>query len=255
MNLSNTHRAACVWLLGLVVPALGENSPQVAPATTDAALPAAVDLRPKFADFGLAPRSQGRRNTCSVFTTVGALEFAASRRAAAGKPLSVEYLNWACNQVIGNKTQDRGQFFHHLLQAFQEYGVCAAADMPYGRRFDPELAPAPEVVAKARELVAGGLAIHWIRPLTKEQGLSDEQFREVKTVLAQGWPVAAGSDHSRLLVGYQDDAAQPGGGTFVTKDSGAGGYGQVTYEFVRTRVGDAFWVESAQTPAAASAGS
>ncbi len=76
------------------------------------------------------------------------------------------------------------------------------------------------------------------------QGLSDAQFAEIKRVLAAGWPVAAGSDHSRLLVGYRDDATAPGGGVFSTKDSGVGRFDEVSYEFVKTRVADAFWVES-----------
>ena len=59
-----------------------------------------------------------------------------------------------------------------------------------------------------------------------------------------GWPVAAGSDHSRLFVGYQDDPGQPGGGTFVTMDSALGKFASVSYEFAITRLGDAFWAES-----------
>lgn len=243
---------ALPWVV--VGTAWGDHSPQDAapPAQT---LPTAVDLRPQFTAWGLVPHSQGRRNTCSVFTTAAALEFAASKQAGQGRPLSVEYLNWAANQVIGNQTHDRGQFFHHLLAGFERYGACPEADLPYHHRFDPAVAPTPEVEAKARELAAAGLVVHWIRPLTHEQGLSDGQFHEVRAVLAHGWPVAAGSNHSRLLVGYRDDEGQPGGGEFVTKDSGEGGWGQVTYEFVKTRVGDAFWVEAPARPAAPPAGS
>jgi len=85
--------------------------------------------------------------------------------------------------------------------------------------------------------------VHWIRPWSKDGGLTDKQFGEIRQTLAAGWPVCAGSDHSRLLVGYVDDAKQPGGGLFITRDSGLGDYGTVSYEWVRKHVYDLFWVE------------
>ena len=63
-------------------------------------------------------------------------------------------------------------------------------------------------------------------------------------MLAKGYPVAAGSSHSRLLVGYADDPGQPGGGFFLTKDSGKAAFDLVTYDFAKTKVGDVFWVEA-----------
>ncbi len=48
-----------------------------------------------------------------------------------------------------------------------------------------------------------------------------------------------------LLVGYADDAAKPGGGAFLTLDSAVGGWSEVDYSFVKTRVNDAFVVEFA----------
>ena len=34
-----------------------------------------VDLRPRFRQFGLRPKTQGRRGTCSVFATCGVCEY------------------------------------------------------------------------------------------------------------------------------------------------------------------------------------
>ncbi|MBI5361598.1 MAG: hypothetical protein HZA53_00375 [Planctomycetes bacterium] len=42
---------------------------------------------------------------------------------------------------------------------------------------------------------------------------------------------------------YRDDPAAPGGGVFLTLDSGVGAFAEVDYEFARTRVNDAFVVE------------
>ena len=73
--------------------------------------------------------------------------------------------------------------------------------------------------------------------------MTDKQFGEIRRTLATGWPVCAGSDRSRLLVGDVHDAKQPGGGKFMTRDSGLGSYGEVTYEWLRNHAYDLFWVE------------
>src|SRR5204863_469062 len=67
-----------------------------------------VDLRPIFEQWGLSPRRQGTRPTCSVFTVVGALELAAARAAGGGGHLSVEFLNWAAHQVARRTADDAG---------------------------------------------------------------------------------------------------------------------------------------------------
>jgi hypothetical protein len=216
-------------------PKAGESKPDQ--------LPAEVDLRPALEKFGLGPRRQGRRNTCSVFTTAAAFEFALAKHRGEGEPLSVEYLNWACNQVIGNKTEDRGQFFHHLLRAFRQHGVCAESDMRYRRRFDPEFSPSDDAKKHAKEIGNEAFDVHWIKRIRPEARLTDEQFLEIKQTLAKGFPVAAGASHSRLFVGYKNDETKPGGGIFFTKDSGEGRFAEVTYEFAKKELNDAFWVE------------
>lgn len=206
--------------------------------------PKEVDLRPQFARWNLAPRRQGRRNTCSVFVTAAALEFALAKYRDAGAPLSVEYLNWACNQEIGNTTADRGQFFHDLLKGFARHGICREELMPYERRFantQPDEA-AQQDADETRQL---NFQTHCIRRWSKSSGLSDAEFAETRRVLAAGWPVCAGSNHSRLFVGYADNAYEPGGGTFITRDSGVGRYSAVSYEWARANLYDLFWVEIA----------
>ena len=208
-------------------------------------LPATVDLRPLINRLGLTPRSQGNRPTCSVFATTWALEFAVSKQLGKDVPLSVEYLNWASNTVL-DRAEDGG-FFHDLLSGFQRYGICREEDMPYADQFNPQLSPSPEARARAKRIgtwATVGLKLHWINPWQPEAGLTDVQIGQIKATLAKGWPVAAGSSHSRLLVGYRDDPRQAGGGVFVTKDSGTGTYSEVTYEFAKTKIGDVFWIES-----------
>lgn len=211
-------------------------------------LPKSVDLRPQLKKWGLEPRSQGARNTCSVFVTTGALEFAVSKHFGRGTALSVEYLNWASSDVTGNPTD--GGFFHDLLKGFEQHGICLEPAMPYQKQFDPKLKPSEKAKEKAKEIHELDLHIRWINPWKPKPGLTEEHLQEMKAVLAKGYPVAAGSSHSRLFVGYVDDTRQPGGGLFVTKDSGAAAYNTLTYEFVNEKVGDVFWVEAPAKPAA-----
>lgn len=246
--------------VALTIPALQATADDAAAATKQEAkpaaaeLPAEVDLRPVLNELGLKPRRQGRRGTCSVFTTAATFEFALSKRRGESLPLSVEYLNWSCNQITHNK-RDVGQFFHNLLKGYELHGVCLESEMPYTRRFDPELAPSDEAIQSAKKIGELPFEVHWIKPIGSGAGVTPEQFVEVKRVLASGWPVAAGASHSRLFVGYIDDEKEPGGGVFLTKDSGSGSYSRVTYEFAKTEVNDVFWVDLPELPDAKKADS
>jgi hypothetical protein len=211
-------------------------------------LPAEVDLRPQFIAFDLAPRAQGPRPTCSVFTVAAAFEFAFARLRGRGERLSVEYLNWAANAATGRR--DDGDFFHCVLAGYERFGVCPDALLPYADRFLSEMVPPPDaLVAGGRLRAEAGdrLRVRWLRPLGNGPGLDAAQFDLVRRTLARGWPVAAGSGHSRLLVGYRD-GARAGGGAFLTLDSGLARFAEVDYEFVRTQINDAFAVEVAAAP-------
>jgi hypothetical protein len=204
----------------------------------------AVDLRPEFKKLGLAPERQGDRGTCSVFVTKSALEYAYSRHLGKTVKLSVEYLNWAANQMTGQHSD--GQFFRDALAGYDKLGICYAADMPYTAKYNSKLAPSNEARQDAKKLKAvSGKTIqpHWIRPLMMKQGLTQAHMHEIKGVLARGWPVATGSDHSRLLVGFRDDAKQDGGGVFFDMDSATGNYEEVTYQFIKEKVDDVYWIE------------
>ena len=87
------------------------------------------------------------------------------------------------------------------------------------------------------------MKFHWLRPNDGTQGLTDEHIAQTKTVLAGGSPVAAGSYHGILLVGYHDDPALAGGGEFFVRDSGGGNEQTLTYTAAKERMNDLFWVE------------
>lgn len=236
------------------------------PRCVGAEAPAAeVDLRPAFKQWGFEPRLQGGRGTCSVFTVAGALEYALARKTGERPLLSVEFLNWASNQVAG-RMQD-GSFFSDLWRGFSVHGVCPESDMPYRDRFDPTLTPSDRAKENARRLLQEGLRLHWIKEWDPNTGLTEEQLAVIKEVLGRRWPVCGGfrwpknvqwneevlamappegvfDGHSVLIVGYRDDPAQAGGGVLIFRNSNSDGRdGHMTYEYARAYMNDAAWID------------
>lgn len=241
-------------------------SPGSSSATTAASQrPPEVDLRPEFQQRGLAPRQQGGRPTCSAFTVTGAIEFAAAKKQGHGVRLSVEFLNWAANKACGD-TEDGG-FFSDLWKGFAAYGICVEDDMPYQAKLDPASEPSASASAGAKTRLALGLQLHWIKEWNVNTGLTADHLSAIKTTLGKGWPVCGGfrwpkqeqwvngvlqmcppdairDGHSVLLVGYRDDAAQPGGGVFIFRNTaGAGRDASMSYTYAQNYMNDAVWVD------------
>jgi hypothetical protein len=237
-----------------------------APVSVVPRLPAAVDLRPQFDQWALTRSRQGERPTCSVFTVVGALEFAIAKRQGHAPRLSVEFLNWAANQIANDA--DDGAFFSDLWNGFAEHGICTAENLPYRPRLDPAMQPLPEALTDAKTRLALGLRFHWIKEWNVNSGLTDAQLLAIRRTLDQGWPVCGGfrwpkqeqwidevlqlcpanavrDGHSVLLVGYRDDPAAPGGGLFLFRNTSRGGQdGGMPYAYAQVYMNDAAWVES-----------
>lgn len=236
------------------------------PTTADASC---VTLRPALDEWGVQQRSQGRRGTCSVFTVTAAIEYALAKSGRPGNCLSVEFLNWASNEAVGEAKD--GSFFSDLWSGFESYGICSEVKMPYCPEFDPQRKPSPEALTDAKRVRDNDLVLHWIKPWDPSKGLSEEQFSAVRATLQAGWPVCGGflwpkeakwcdgvlgwapregvrDGHSVLLYGYRDDPAQPGGGVFLIRNSSKGPrHGAMTYRHARAYMNDAVWVESQAT--------
>jgi hypothetical protein len=243
---------------------------KVEPAKT--AIPAdSVDLRPTFEKWGLPPRMQGGRGTCSVFTMTGALEFALANHEGKATRLSVEYLNWAKNIALIS-TKDGGNFAD-LWKGFLESGICPDANMPYQGNYDWQNRPSPDARAFAKKLSRRDFRMHWIKPWDASTGLTGEQYQEIKQVLHKGWPVCGGfrwpkaanwkegvlqmappegvfDGHSVLLIGYRDDAKLPGGGAFLLRNSNTHqDDGWMCYEYAKAYLNDALWIDAEKAPA------
>jgi hypothetical protein len=205
-------------------------------------LRAKVDLRPEIERLGLVQRSQGARGTCSVFATVEAVEFAVAQLRGNGESLSVEFANWAANDAT-HRTDD-GDFFHNIIRGLRKYGVCKESTMSYADSFAADTRPSASAVAEARQLLDDvKLKFHWLKRWDKSPGLTDEDLLEIKKVLASGYPVSAGSYHSVLFVGYEDNDTSDDGGRLLISDSNLHET-EITYKAAKARFCDMFWVSA-----------
>lgn len=277
--MTNSMRAAMLIVAALGTPGWlagaqsGESAPDAAsPSRSTSSVlahangPHSVDLRPKFAGFGLTPRVQGGRGTCSVFAVTQALEFAVARKKGAGERLSEEFLNWASNQAIGHAAD--GGFFSDLWKGFEKHGVCPESAMPYREKFEPDSPASADATARAAEVLKLGLRLHWIKEWDVNTGLTAEHLASIKETIAGGWPVFTGlrwpknaewdhnvlrmaapadvfDGHSILFVGYRDDPAMPGGGVFIFRNSsGPARESEMTYEYALAYANDAAWIDA-----------
>ncbi|MFO1032000.1 MAG: hypothetical protein U1F60_13060 [Planctomycetota bacterium] len=243
------RRLVPLALLGLLLPtACRTNPPSPAPRPTSTCAPTPpvdCDLRPQFAAFGLPPRGQGARPTCSIFTTVAAFEFALATLRGRGQRLSVEYANWAANAATGRA--DDGDFFQCALTGYETFGLCRDELWPYAATFPVGTTPPPAALVDGGRLLGEAgtqLGMQWLKPPDGKQGLDDAQFRAVQQTLADGWPVAAGSGHSRLLVGYRSEPSAPGGGVFLTLDSALAAFAEVSAAYVKNELFDVFAIRA-----------
>ncbi|NLH17334.1 MAG: DUF2961 domain-containing protein [Phycisphaerae bacterium] len=264
-----------VWTLALAVVFVGGwGLSALAEETADLGVPrSSMDLRPEFAKRGMEIRPQGGRGTCSVFAMTEAIEYALSGRKGAKVRLSVEFLNWASNQVT--KQANDGSFFSDLWAGYEAYGVCPEGDLAYQPAFNPNLKPGDLAIEHAKQYRNLGLRMHWIKPWDVTTGLKAEQLIEIKRTLCKQWPVCAGlrwpkaeqykdgvlmmappegvrDGHSVILVGFRDDSDQPGGGVFLFRNSSGAREGQMTYEYARAYMNDAIWIDFGTTESAMS---
>jgi hypothetical protein len=156
--------------------------------------------------------------------------------------MSVEFANWAANEATGRR--DDGDFFHNIIRGIEKHGICREASMPYAANYSRRTKPDAAALAEAAEFHrTTRLEFHWIRPLSSGPGLTDDDVLSIKTTLAKGFPVGAGSYHSILFVGYEDDPSLDGGGKFLIADSNLRET-EITYTAARARFSDTFWVSA-----------
>jgi papain like protease len=233
-------------------------------------LPKKVDLTPKFKELRLNVRNQFGRPSCGTFAITALAEFESARgRPRPAPALSEEFLWWACDQAAGLK-KDHSVLFQRVVNGLNTFGICTEDLMPYAKKKDsPHTPPAAALKDAAKQ--AGRWKVIWVRHWAVNRWVDPKEFHALKQALASGHPVACGmrwpksskgndrllqlppasqveDGHSVAFVGYEDDASKPGGGIFLIRNSwgpkwGNGGYGIISYAYVRAYLNDALWLQ------------
>lgn len=246
-------------------------------------LQASVDLRPKFLELSLGVKDQGYRPSCSVFAVVSALEYQNAMLCGKTEKLSEEYLIWATrrttHRIAGNRSteirsapeteatpeKDEGFALAEVVAALRAYGVPLQLSMPntFGTKIDAIPEPSPEIMNQARsrrrvfvhmvpghdgttrinnlihalnEGVPVPIGIRWPHYRTLRGGYLSEQ----KPILDYA--------HAVTIVGYRCDTGRLEDTVFLFKNSygtswGEGGYGRVTFSYLRQYMLDAVLLE------------
>jgi C1A family cysteine protease len=199
-----------------------------------AALPAAVDLRPKCPPV----YDQGSLGSCTANALVGAVQFDAP--SFLGSRLFLYYQERAADGDVG---ADGGSTLSRGVAVLEAGGVCAEALWPYDAA---NFAVAPPAAAVADAAAHRLLEAHHV-PQTLEG---------MKGALAAGFPFVMGilvfasfesaavaatgvvpmpapgeaclGGHAVMCVGY-DDAAAGGGGAWICRNSWSAGWGDAGY--------------------------
>ena len=212
-----------------------ENKPDVPPVTT-------VDFRPQLAKWGLGMERQGGRNTCAVFAMSGALEFALAKQLDRGVRLSEEYLNWSANVANGDGRD--GATFSEVVNGFNRWGICRENLMPYREAQSTFFPPSGAALNDAQNIWNLGFRRHWI---TRGQRMTLADLEAVKNVMRNGYPVCGESAHCLLLIGFNDDPRQPGGGTFLTRNSATVRYETMSYAEAAQKFYSLLWIDLPKT--------
>lgn len=242
-----------------------------------------VDLRPKFLSLSLSVKDQGRRPSCAIFAVVSALEFQNAQLSGSAEKLSEEYLIWATRrttQHVGSAAavaadtgvdadqvdqRDAGFTLPEVVAALRAFGIPLQSAMPntFGSKMEAIQEPSAGVVEQARSrrrvyvhllpgrdeatrisnavqaLNAGvpvALGVRWPHYRTIRTGYLSEQ----KPILDYA--------HAVTLVGYRCETGRLEDAVFLFKNSygvawGEGGYGRMTFGYLRNYLLDAVVLE------------
>jgi len=242
--MTNKTRSLTLALLGAVMlGGIGGSSPAPTAMAAETQETNHVDLRPAFDQYRLTIKLQGRRDTCHIFSVIAALEFAVACKFDTGVGLSEEYLNWAANDVA--REYRDGASFVELAEALKKWGVSEERFMPYSGIFQPKYQPSRDALDSAREIHKLNFRWRWIKkpaPNTPDT-LDDSHIAAIRKTLRLGWPVVAGREHNIVIVGYDDDPRQPGGGSFIVRNSNVRSYREMSYAEVKAKSNAVLWID------------
>jgi hypothetical protein len=242
-------------------------APATPPATRRAGARAEARTLVSMAREFPTARTQGSRGTCVAFASVAYLEFQLSGGKAKTKPLSEQFLYWACKE-IDKLPKTSGTYLRVARRVLTTRGDCLAATWKYetlpvgpteGQGPPPRgaLQEAKNNTWKqARALTRSQIVdIDWIQArLDARQPIVfsvrtflNWDFQVVQETGEIPMPLPGATPdggHAIVLVGYEVSAAAPGGGAFIFRNSWGkdwgrlrgrhgGGYGTLFFDYVR----------------------
>jgi C1A family cysteine protease len=220
------------------------------------------------------PRNQGGRGTCVAFASVAFLEFQLAGGEARTKPLSEQFVYWACKEADELPTVS-GTYLRVARKILATRGACRAATWEYetlpigpteGQGPPP---PGAEQEAKQNQWKQA-------RALTRSQivdidGLRNRldakepivfsvrtfrnwDFQVVQETGEIPMPLPGATPdggHAIVLVGYEMNPTAPGGGAFIFRNSWgkdwsrlrgrhSGGYGTLFFDYVKDNALEAY---------------
>ena len=236
-----------------------------------------VDLRPKYFELELHVKNQGRRPSCAVFAIVSALELQHAQLTGSAQKFSEEYLIWATRQTTARvplpladenadyNDADEGFALEEVVSALRTFGIPLQSAMPntIARAMDAIPAPPPDLVAAAKNqrrvfihAIPGrdnatriNNLVHALNAgLPVPVGLAWPNFRSLRTGYLGAQTPLPGVGHAVTLVGYKSPTGKFEDTIFVFKNSwgvawGQGGYGWVTFDYLRRHLGTAALLE------------
>lgn len=231
------------------------------------ARPNECSLRGEYEKLGIGIKDQGRRGACTIFATLGVIEFHLAKRNQR-VCLSEQFASWAANQASGEKGK-RGYYTgKDTIEGIRKYGICTDELMPY--RSNTVGRPTREALIDASTRKNVGVTL--FKEYDKSDGFSDDVLNSICGSIVEGSPVtvlAAWSRSARLnessvildkgvssssdghvivIVGYSRDKKAPGGGFFTFRQSwgldyGDKGYAKITFDYVKSHGREAYAVK------------
>jgi hypothetical protein len=229
-----------------------------------------VSMTRQFPD----PRNQGDRGTCVAFASVAFLEFHLSGGEAKTKPLSEQFVYWACKE-IDKIPKVSGTYLRVARKVLMTRGACRAATWGYETLpVGPTQGQGPPPSGAEEEARSN----RWTaaRAMTRKQIVDIDELRQrldarqpivlsVRTFRNWDFQVVQETGeipmplpgatpdggHAIVLVGYELNAAAPGGGAFIFRNSWGkdwgrlrgrhgGGYGTLFFEYVKDNALEAY---------------
>lgn len=234
--------------------------------------PTAFSLRPRYEALGLDIKDQGRRGSCTIFGTLGVMEYHYAVRGQ-NLRLSEQFAAWAAAQASGSTQKLENYSSRDLINGIKAHGVCTEELMPYDSRRTGR--PSPEALADAslRRSISETIFQRY-RENRRQNGFTEQTLQAICWSIYEGHPVTAAvawpegsvpldadgniewksrtappSGHMVVFVGYEVDSRWPGGGRMEIRNSwgeewGINGYAYVDFDYLKKYGKEAFAIKA-----------